>query len=105
LAVADELDPQLVAGAIDILAGHQIISFYEAYHLLGGKGDPDLMPVIMRKGLLRLLGTLGYRERWASEKDGDDFGFMWTRVPWPGDVGRIDETKPWIPIKVTVVTK
>lgn len=99
----DELDPRLVAGAIDQLVGHQIIGFYEAYRLLGGWGDPDLMPVVVRKGLVRLLRTLGYRERWAGEKDGDDFDFMWTRSPWPGDVGRIDQTKPWVPVKVKFV--
>ena len=103
--MTDDLDPRLMAGAIDLLAGYQIIGFYEAYRLLGGTGDPDLMPIVMRKGLVRLLRALRYRERWANEINGDDFGLMWTRSPWPGDVGRIDETRPWVAVKVKVVTE
>jgi hypothetical protein len=92
----DELDPRLVAGAIDLLVGYQIIGFYETYWLLGGTGDPDLMPVIMRKGLVRLLKTLGYKERWAGTKDGDDVCLMWTRKPWPADFIDPGEKETWI---------
>ncbi len=94
--MADELDPQLVAGAIDRLVGYQIIGFYEAYQLFGGTGDPDLMPVVMRHGLVRLLQTLGYKERWAGTIDGDDLSLMWARGPWPADFAHIGEKETWI---------
>ena len=83
-----EFDPRLIEGAIEKFAGYQIIGFDEAYRRLGGTGDPDLMPAIMRENLIALLTSFGYQERWASEENSDDFGLMWVRGPWPIDYGR-----------------
>ena len=98
-----DFDPRLISGAIERFSGYQIVGFYEAYRLLGGTGDPDLMPVEMRKNLVRLLTFLGYRERWASQRDGDGFGFMWTRRPWPADFSHTGEKETWEATKVKVV--
>ena len=69
--------------AIRRLAGRQIVDFHDAYTLLGGKGDPDLMSD--RKGLCDLLHLFGYREKWVAADDDEDAGFRWIRDPWPVD--------------------
>lgn len=97
MAVID-FDPRLYEGAIERFAGYQIIGFYEAYRRLGGTGDPDLMPVVMRKNLVQFLLSCGYRERWASEENSDDCHLMWVRGPWPIDYGRSNEQEKWVAV-------
>lgn len=97
-----DFDPRLIQGAIEVFAGQQIVEFYEAYRLLGGTGDPDLMPAEMRKNLVRLLTFLGYKERWASQRGGNGFDLMWTREPWPADFGRTGEKEVWEAVKIKV---
>lgn len=96
--MAVEFDPRLIQGAVERFAGYQIIHFYEAYRQLGGIGDPDLMPAIMRENLVALLTSFGYRERWASEENSDDFGLMWVRGPWPIDYGRTGKREKWVAV-------
>ncbi|QGY80805.1 hypothetical protein [Sphingorhabdus lacus] len=91
-----DFDPCFIAGAIERFSGYQIVGFYEAYRLLGGTGDPDMMPVEMRKNLVRLLTFLGYKEQWAGTKEGDDVSLMWARNPWPADFLSSGEKETWI---------
>lgn len=82
--------PTLTAKAVDLLVGRQATDVHELYRLFGG-GDPDLMPVVVRRGLCELLRSLGYRQAWVREEQDDEGRLMWVRDPWPADFAKLRE--------------
>jgi len=82
---------EIVIDAMKALAGHQVTDVEELYGLIGNESAADSMPREIWKGLVDLLRTLGYRQRWVRPLDGGRSGYKWVRDPWPIDFDTLNE--------------
>lgn len=79
-----------VVDTVHRLAGWQAIRLDAAFRvLLDGRGDPDLMPLHVRKLLCEVLRENGYREKLIIADGSLVGGLMWVRGPWPIDHGAL----------------
>lgn len=92
VAAADN-DPngyRAMLATVQKLAGYQALCLHQAFRLLvEGEGDPDLMPLKLRKLICRTLAENGYRERFMLPIGSNEGGLMWVRDAWPIDDGAL----------------
>ena len=86
--VTNHAGNRAVVAAVDMLAGHQVISFEQAWTELTGR-DPDEMNAVHRHDLRFLLDELGYEEQWVVRVDQGPMLHRWVRGPWPIDFAEV----------------
>lgn len=84
LGITDGQSYSLVVEGVRQFAGHQVVSFEDAWRIVTGTEPTNLDHQEIR--LLRwLLEELGYEASWAVELGRSKFIRKWVREPWPID--------------------